>query len=55
MKTKLIIHSLGFVLAFAIPAVAQSPAPGEFKPQYELGVPTKETAERMFDELTCNS
>jgi hypothetical protein len=22
-----------------------------FKPQYELGVPTKETAERMFDEL----
>jgi hypothetical protein len=52
MKTQLINYSLGIVLASGISSLAQSPARGEFKPQYELGVPTKETAKRMFDELT---
>jgi hypothetical protein len=28
-----------------------SPSSSEFTPQYQLGVPTRETAERMFDEL----
>src|SRR5271156_5385446 len=52
---------LGVSAAFALgasPAFAESTAPAtapatgtDFRPQYELDVPTKEAAQRIFDEL----
>jgi hypothetical protein len=32
-------------------AKGADPSSGDFKPQYKLGVPTDETAKKMFDEI----
>ncbi|WP_168203112.1 DUF1254 domain-containing protein [Marinobacter fonticola] len=37
--------------SLAQPVAAQEALPADFVPQYELGVPTDDTAQKMFDEL----